>query len=591
MYAATQDTVIPPYQALNWLLEDEGWWLWSTATSRESIRLLVFLAPQLDLDPLRELERAILAGPPRQMFRSDIEPERWNQIRDRDIWLRLSKMVASGVSLGTDAQAHLVALERQNPDWQVAPDERDEFSTWLSTSNDSREIVATPREPSELAAFLQANQWPDPWHEDDWANRCESDIDVAAGALSALAEENFWPVNRWGEALRIWSRPTSSRHAWKRMAAVVATAPPEQLLRLSHNISSWLRQIAGDFEGQESLFLLLCDNLLALAYEGPDDTADAKDPVGRAINHPVGNVAWALLTYWYRGSLEGDQRLPTELRSRFSHLCDTQVAKFRHARVLLAAHLVNLFRVDQEWTVQFLLPLFDWSSTNSEARGAWTGFLWSPRLYRPLVEEFKQGFLDTATHYAELGEFKSQYSSLLTFAALDPSDVFTRLELAEATRALPQDGLEEAAEALAHAIEGAGDQRVPYWKNRVKPYLRTVWPKTQDTASSSVAESFARVCIAAGEAFPEAMRVIQPYLQRVRYSDRLVQSIREARLDVEFPRQTLELLDRVVDEENPWPTRELVDCLCAIRTAAPAVAEEHRFVRLREYLHRSGKAL
>ncbi|MCP9473549.1 MAG: hypothetical protein NNA30_12535 [Nitrospira sp.] len=56
--------MIPPRRALDWLLADDHWWLWSAQTKRETIRLLVALAPRLDETMLRELEQAILQGPP-----------------------------------------------------------------------------------------------------------------------------------------------------------------------------------------------------------------------------------------------------------------------------------------------------------------------------------------------------------------------------------------------------------------------------------------------------------------------------------------------------------------------------------------------
>jgi hypothetical protein len=180
------------------------------------------------------------------------------------------------------------------------------------------------------------------------------------------------------------------------------------------------------------------------------------------------------------GPIEDGQGLSQELKPTFIELCDTQIDKFRHGRVLLAAHVIALFRVDREWATQHLLPLFDWHRSEAEARAAWEGFLWSPRLYRALMEVLKPAFLDTARHFAALGKHDGQYASLLTFAALDPGDTFTTAELAAATRALPPDGLHEAAQALVRALEGAGDRRADYWTNRVIPYLHAIWPKTRD---------------------------------------------------------------------------------------------------------------
>ena len=62
-FAATHDEVVTARKALDGLLADDHWWLWSVETERESMRLLVSLAPRLDEVMLEELERAILSGP------------------------------------------------------------------------------------------------------------------------------------------------------------------------------------------------------------------------------------------------------------------------------------------------------------------------------------------------------------------------------------------------------------------------------------------------------------------------------------------------------------------------------------------------
>ena len=52
-----------------------------------------------------------------------------------------------------------------------------------------------------------------------------------------------------------------------------------------------------------------------------------------------------------------------------------------------------------------------------------------PASDRPLMEALKPAFLDTAHHYAALGEHRSQYASLLTLTALDRRDTFTVAEI------------------------------------------------------------------------------------------------------------------------------------------------------------------
>ena len=588
-FAATQRDVIPGRQALDWLFVDEAWWLWSPETLREAMRLLVALAPRIEEAELTRLERAILTGPPRLMYRADMEPEFWVRIQERDIWLRLAKVTATGARLSVDGAERMAALTAQHPDWQLAEDERDEFSTWIGDGSDLREYVSTPREPRELIEWLIANADTDVWQQDDWSKRCRQEFDATAAALSELASKGIWPLRRWREALQTWSEEELISRSWDRMASVLAQAPGDAMRDLRHSVGWWLRVVAKTHEVEEEAFLSLCDGVLDTDYE--DELDDTDDAVGRAVQHPVGLVTDALLRWWYRKPLGDDQGLADNLDSRFSRICDTRISNFRHGRVLLAANVPALFRVDPSWATRNVLSLFDWQLSRVEARSAWAGFLWSPRLHRPLMEALKPAFLDTANHYAALGRRGAQYSSLLTFAALDPGDLFTRRELAKATAKLPQEGLDNAANTLVQGLRGAGVQAAEYWRNRIGPYLKSVWPRVHDVASVSIAESFARACVEAGEAFPEALEEVRNWLQPLAFPGRIVHPLHESNMQERFPRPALELLNAVIGDEAYGPLTDLLACMNAIRTVAPELRDDDRFQRLAEYLRAHGQAL
>ena len=585
-FAAAQDAIVPCSQGLEWLLADDNRWLWSIETQRETMRLLVALAPHLDEDDLARLERTTLAGPPREMYRADIEEARWTEIQDNDIWLRLGKISGAGAKLHAAARERLDGLSAKYPNWQVAEDERDEFPTWTSDGNELLVYVTTPRDQDELIGWLRENPEPNEWRPDYWRERCRDDFDDAAFVLTALAEEGTWLTGRWREALYAWSEESLTERSWRMMAPVMADVPEATLQELSHPVSSWLEKLSRNFEDQEETFLSLCDRVLALEYDVEDEMDD--DPVGRAINHPVGNVTEALIHWWHRSDLKDGQRLADEPRERFSRICDTHAAKFRHGRVLLAAHLISLFRVDRQWAAQFMLPLFEWGNSEAEARLAWEGFLWSPRLYRPLMEVLKPAFLDTANHYARLGRHNQQYAALLTFVGLDPSDVFQNHELAFAMQALPKEALEHAAETLFRAVNGAGDQRADYWKNRASQYVKSIWPKTPDAISESVSESFSQACVAAGDAFPEALGQIHSWLQPLQFPDRIAYDLHQTNQIAQFPEQALELLDQIFRDEAQGSFPELGECLSAIRATQPELEYDHRFQRLLAILQANG---
>jgi len=579
-FAAAQDNIIPHRQALDWLLADDQWWLWSVETKREAMRLLVALAPHLDAVMLKELEQAVLAGPPRDMFKDDIEPEQWTRIVEREIWLRLAKIAETGAVLGAESNARLDELSAKYPTWALAEDQRDEFPYWIEVWDKQQKFVATPRRRRELIEWLRQQPSPDHWQQDDWQQRCRDNFATTACALCALAKEGIWPTDRWHEALQAWSEEKLLKRSWRYMAPIVNDAPKEVLQTLAHGVSRWLRAVAESFEGHEAVFFALADRILAQNHQ---DGVDIDKPVMSAMNHPVGHITEALLRWWYRRSLADGQGLPEELKPRFTELCDTQIDKYRHGRVWLAAHVISLFRVDEDWARQHLLPLFNWQRSEAEARAAWEGFLLSPRLYRPLMELLKPDFLHTAHHYEALSEHNGQYASLLTFAALDPGETFTTAELAAATRALPPDGLHNAAQTLVRSLESAGDQKANYWKNRVAPYLHAIWPKTLDKVSSAIAESLGLLCVAAQDAFPEALTMLRDWLQPPADPDYLVHRLYEAGLCGKFPEQALDFLSLVIRDQTLLPPNDLGACLEAIRTMRPDLEVDKRFEELMEY--------
>ena len=75
--------------------------------------------------------------------------------------------------------------------------------------------------------------------------------------------------------------------------------------------------------------------------------------------------------------------------------------------------------------------------------------------------------------------------------------------------------------------------------------------------------------------------------QPVQHPDYLVHLLSEPPLCRRFPRETLDWLDLLIDDQ-PWAPRELGSCLDQITDADPTLAQDDRMLRLRNYLRRRG---
>lgn len=172
-------------------------------------------------------------------------------------------------------------------------------------------------------------------------------------------------------------------------------------------------------------------------------------------------------------------------------------------------------------------------------------------------------------------------------AALEPIEAFPISELANATQALPAEGLRHSAQTLINALESTGEQRTEYWQNRMRPYLKFIGPKSQYNITLELSEIFAELCIKAQDAFPVALHDLKFWLQRLEYPDDIVHLLHEPGLCSHFPKDALTYLDRVIGDSAQWPPDDLKNCLDTIQNSQPKLGSDDRFARLREYLRRS----
>jgi len=593
LFAASQNDCIPPARWVDWLLADGAWWLWSTSTGREVCRLLVLQGQQLEGATQARLEAIILAGPPREMCRDNLDPDQWQELAARSVWLHLAKLNLSGLALGALAAARLVELSSAYPQWQLATNQRDEFSHWMIGTGDpdyaeSCIVDIAPQKRRNLVQWLTKPQTERrPFEEDTWRDVCKKHPLNCLFALADLAAQGNWLHTRWSDALYAWGNGRQSQRMWRYAAPLVHTMPDAVLHEIAHGVTWWMEAASNSTNDHEGILLNLCRRVLGLPPEAglgsrtTQNGVEAYDPVGAATSHPIGHVTQALINLWFKRNPNDNDLLHVDFRSFFTILCDVQVTQFRHGRVLLGSRLIAFFRVDRPWTEQYLLPLFSWSNP-AEAKAVWEGFFWSPRLYRPLLTAFKTHFLESANHYKDLGEHRQQFAAFLTYAALERVDGYTGDDFRSAIAVLPKEGLEEAAQALSQALEGAGSQREDYWKNRGHPFWQDVWPKSRELATKSIAESLARLCIAAGGEFPSALNAVIDWLGPIEHPDYVIQLLYESGLCNRFPSDALRLMSALIDDQL-WAPRELKECLVAIAQAAPRLIQEICYLRLNEY--------
>lgn len=594
LFAASKDDVIPPELWVDWLVANDAWWLWAPDTGREVFRLLVLQGQHLAGALQERLETTIIAGPSREILSGQSEPDWWANHVIYSTWLRLAKLNSSGLVLGAKAREVLAQISAENTQWQLAANERDEFSHWMSGSDDpdyeeNRHVDIAPRKKQDLVKWLIK---PVPegryFYEDTWRYACKLHPLNCLFSLADLAAQGNWIVGRWRDALYAWGNRKQVKRVLRYVVPQLKAMPDTVLKELAQSASWFIEVVSKSNHCDENILKNLCCRVLELHKEAGTGMSKDNESIDQsatvAINHPVGLVTQSLLNLWFKKNLNDKDLLPEDLEPLFTELCSVNVESFRHGRLILASQLITFFRVDYRWTEQHLLPLFDWRNP-AEARAVWEGFLWSPRLYHPLLVAFKAQLLDCAVHYADLGEHRQQFVTFLTYVALGQTQGYTLEEFRSAFSVLPKEGLEVSAQAFSQALEGAGDQCEDYWRHRVQPFWKQIWPKSGELVTQRIAESLTRVAIAARGEFPAALVAVQGWLRPIEHPDYVVSLLHQSELCRRYPEGALDLLNAIISDQQ-WVPRNLGQCLDQITVASPQLAQDIRYLRLRMYSRR-----
>ena len=578
------DIGIPISKTLDWLLSDNGYWLWTVETEREVLRLLVSLGNRLNESMLSRLENEILKGPMRNMFNDATSDEDFHLIKDREIWLRLAKLSLNVSTLGMHAQNKFIELSRSYPNWKLRKDEKDEFPYWVEGDGDlSRPFIKTPRQRKKLMVWLKENPAKDSWQDDDWAQRCQNEWKTTIFVLYKLSEENIWPVDRWQTAIQTWSNKMVNnannkcniKLIWKYTAELFLKIPYSIFGQLVSSISFWLEKTSLIDIIEAELFFEVFNRILTIEHESNEEITDY---VYYSMNHPVGHATQALLNILFAS--EGKFNLP--FKQMFSNLGNPEIDKFKSGRVMLASYIISLFFWDEEWVIKTLVPLFNWDRSERIALQVWQGFLWRSRFHIPFIVHIKNDFLRAVEFYNGLSSYSNVYAWFLTLAALDTSGQFSKKELALATRALPQKGLEEALNILINNLQSSGKQKMIYWENRIKPYIKSIWPKSKEFSSPAISLGFSRICVESKNIFPDALFTLKLWLKPLQFPYMVLPGLEKSSICSTFPEDALEFLIRIIDRHSRFISRSLSSCLVQIVASNSDLKSDSRYLKLYE---------
>lgn len=585
--------------------------LWKSSARKEVMDLLRRLWTGGDEATRTTLSDRIAAGPPDSLLERLAEDARTSS-RDRRIFDRLTVIERLGQPpLTPILLAEVARLNDAYPHWRAPEGEQADFSSWTEfrvgpDTNVTVEELGAMR-TTDLAALLTIAEDKREGLLDIWRDFAAGEPERGLDVLSLVADdaspealEEVWRYGLWGIRDHAAGEPVRSRTL---RALLALPQPVLNQPRLANAAADILDAAAKSrpLPKDDPDFWALFDRTLGAVSADVDNADIPQDSswVGLAINRSMGTLATAFLGALFGRGLKVGEGVPPDLRGRLDRLISPFEASHRPARVIAASRLSYLYAVDPDWCRSQLIPCFDWRD-ETEALAAWQGFAWQPRIDAKLWTALKPHFLPmfVPDRLQRLRDSGRNMAAMLMLVGVEfgPAEL-PRDEVRDAIRAMPEEMRTEAAAWIATYLRqhAEGQAEVPEaltvdeaWSTQISPWLRKVWPPEPEVNGRPVSAQFARAAVAVDTAFGDAVVVLSPLLRRGS-SDMALHDLARSDHPQVHPRQTLALLEAIIDPNQIWFDNELREILNAVRGAEPGLADLNAYRTLDETLRANGR--
>lgn len=560
--------MLDPAIAVDLILDGDPPVLWSNHSQREVCRFLRIRGSELTQDSLVRLCEAIIAGPPRDMYRADIDLERWEHLKDHNIWLRLAKLRLSGAELIPVAENIFLQISARGP-WRLAEDHSDEFPFYVGGGWVDKDDLSLDFDEMGADEFRQwaMDDEKRHWSLNGWEAYCDADPNRALEKLTTLGEAGGWPSAVWSSALwRFSESENDNGDMASRSAQLLAHMPLELLGNVHVSSARWLKS------KRQVLAADVCWSLWRRIWQAADaQEAENTPDINDALNHAGGVLAEIIMKALgeiYPTVQQGEiYEIPEGLLPLMEMIAEENTYVAQLARVMLAPHMLYLYRLSPDWTQRILIARMAPGEEGFEP-SIWSGYLWSPKIADDLFDSLKNNFFEILNDLSSIPEnARERAVELFVLGAVPPRRNMSVQESKAILQNLEPNHVRGAAWMLARMLMDAGDKSATQWREVIQPWFQEAWPTNKRYKTSQITEELAWMAIEAGDAFPEVVAHIEGLLSEEEYPGVTIMRLEESGQHLRFPNEAKMLLDKIVGDPARVVGSRYNEVLAGIRDA------------------------
>ena len=499
-----------PFNGLDYLLEQNGKLLWDRNVKREKYRLLnSIVSGNLPQEHANQLVTQILERP--------ILPRESKINRDSDIYIMLTRLQQFGMKLPQNAQDYIVKIKNEHPDLpnEDEIDDRFEFSFWSSSDN----YDAFPTDLDETSMFLLTIDEIIEKLREKESNFLEGRLYTFR--MGCAKEDNYekcfeiikflepQDIKIWENAITGISR--SPKFKWENIEVTLNSLDDNMFLGLGDSIKECLyklRIVSDNTSSQISieLFEKLISQWGKLNIQGDGNIWD------QAINHPFGELTEVVLRLFEK-TKDTDQSTSEKYLDLLTLITKSSNIT---GKVILAFYLSYLLQEATSWTRENLIQYFQ----QKDHSYIWHGLLNNPKQSLDALDEIKEHLKNILIKNWTLSEEDSTVeliSSLATYLCINFPNIYEAKDKQIIIRNQGIKGLKVCAKFIYGSIKNIelAEQKDTYWKNKIEPFFREIWPKDKEFKNATISFDLVRACLQTTQQFSQAFSKISPLLNKL----------------------------------------------------------------------------
>jgi hypothetical protein len=574
-HALTVKDVLEPDLSLDFLLQDNGKWLWTSSTKLERTRLLQKLWPIVSDKSAESLLSLIINT--RTLDTA------------HECWLLLSKLKECDRELNQEAEMLLSKITRNNPEWKFSGNESEDFSTWSTTTSGYESDIDVKKLKDLLTSSFDLAL-------DKLTEKGTRYLAGRADCLRYLSKEEplliisfLTYVSKLGWNKSVWHSclvglADAEGIEWKDIALLILELTSEQIIEEQWSIAFWIRSSIPAHKKNGDSLHLYCLLLKKVIFSLSDLKIEISDnPVDTAINNSVGIITENLVDTISSLNLKICEGIPEgELKEIASLLLGTQ-SGFVYGKIILASRLNYLHAVDPDWTEKKLIPFFNYDDS-TYAIHMWKSYLLNPRISADLARLLKDSLIISLENYEDFGGAKRNLIQVFILVSIEFENLFTRKAISKVLRGVGEEGLINVSNFLSNQVIQMKNEADTYWENKVKPIFNC-WPKSYECRSENVSEDLVQLIMCLENKFQDAVKLVEPLLVKVEHSNMIIKAFENSPLLAKYPKEVFEILFKVLDLNSNYVhyANELIIILDQLKDAEPKLAIQPNFTKLNDF--------